>query len=661
MVGTQIKQLGPDYNVYLGETFTSHPTIEFLGGRKNLPAFAPSEQLPLADTKSVAIFLESFRTQSVALLRQLYPQAEVRSYRSPSGDKTVLYSVVIPQSQISALQGLTSSYYANTDGSGTPVLTERLPYPTTDWRNPSLPKMPFFALWQGTLAAQEYGSYRFRLEGPAGADLFLDGRRLAGGGEDQGVVLAKGNHALQVKAAVADSTPTRLLWQPPKAAQFTLIPPDRLFSSPASNHGLLGYYYPNRAWDGTPAFLRVDPFLPGRLHLLPLPRPYSVEWRGKIDAPRSGVYRFATESADISWVYVDEKLVATNEGANRQLREGTIQLEAGFHDLRIRFLDETSYTFIQVYWTPPEGERELLPTDRLYPPQGSYPPPLEIPLMQAPSSQSRAPATLQSGAVRVEFNRSMGSGVLTDPRDVAAGRDGRVYVVDTSAKRVAVFNPDGVPAGQLDGEFVQPFAVVVAPDGKVTVLDSLGKDPVQQFGSRGELLAHFGGNAGSYSPRGLFVDGTGNVYLADTGRSRILKLSPTGQVTAEFRGGGQLAQPVSVAVDRDGVLYVVDGDKHNLTVVGPDDVVRRSWPIPSSTTFDAPHVALGPKGEIYVSNPNGGTVAIFDVQGNVIGQVGSPGGGDGQFSLPIGVQVDAQGRLWVADARNKRVQVWTIR
>ncbi len=661
IVGNQVKRLGPDYDVYLDETFVDHPTIEFLSGRKNLSSFSPTAQLPLGDSKNVAVFLQPYQTQSVALLRTLYPQADVEAHRSPDGDNIVLYSAMVPRSQIEALEGVTASYFGDVDGTGSPVLWERLPYPATEWSTPGLPKPPFFTLWEGTLVAPDYGRYRLRLDGPRGAELIVDGHRIAGASEEPEVTLARGNHSLEVKAAVNECTPMRLLWQPPNAPHLTPIPRDRVFVPPVSNHGLLGSYYSNRNWSGDPTFQRIDPFLTTRVQLLPLPRPYSVEWVGKIDAPRSGLYSLATESADTSWVYLDGQLVTTNEGADRQLREGTIRLDAGLHDLRVRFRDETGYTFIRVYWTPPGGERELLPSDRLYPPEGDYPPPLQLPTVQESSPQSRVPTTLRPGAVKEEFSRSFGSGLLADPRDMAVSAEGHIYVADTAAKRVMILNSDGSAAGQLESTFVQPFGVAVSSDSRVTVLDSLGKDPILQFGSHGEVVGRLGSSAGAYSPRGLFVDADGSIYLADTGRGRVLKLSPAGQVVGEFRGGGQLAQPVAVAVDRNGVLYVVDGEKHQLLVIGSDDKLLRTWAIAVSTTFDAPHVALGPNGEIYVSNPNGGTIDIYDSQGDSIGRVGGPGGGDAQFGLPTGVQVDAQERLWVADTRNKRVEMWTIR
>lgn len=662
IIGNRIKELGTGSRIYLGETFVGHPTVEFIGGRKDLSAFLPAEQLPLAGTTDVAIFLEPDRTQALALLRGLYPQAEVQQYRFSGREETVLHSVVIPASQVLALQGLIAHYYTSLDGGGDPAFSERLLSPSSAWQTSSLLKMPFLVIWQGTLVAPDYGTYGFRLQGPSTAELLVDGFRMRSAtGDGQEVVLARGNHALRVRAVVSDPTPMQLLWRPPKSGRFELIPRERLFTSPASNHGLLGAYYPNRNWEGSPAFQRVDPFLDMRVHLLPLPRPYSVEWRGKIDAPRSGLYRFATESADASWVYLDDQLVVTNDGAPRQGREGSIRLEAGLHDLRVRFRDETSYTFIRVYWTPPDGDRELLPTDRLYPPQGGYPPSLRLPAAQAPSAQVGASARLDSGSVQVEYAGSIGAGSLGDPRDVAASPDGRVLVVETAAKRVVILNPDGSPAGQLAGDFAQPFGVAASSNGKVTVLDSLGRDPVLQFGPGGEPIARFGQSAGCYSPRGLYIDPAGSMYLADTGRGRILKLDASGNVVAQFRGGGRLAQPVSVAVDQDGALYVADGERQELLVIATDDTVRRSWPIPPSTTFDAAHVALGPRGEVYVSDPNGGTIIIYDAQGKVLGHVGTKGSGEGQLSLPTGVRVDAQGRLWVADTGNKRVQVWALR
>jgi len=50
---------------------------------------------------------------------------------------------------------------------------------------------------------------------------------------------------------------------------------------------------------------------------------------------------------------------------------------------------------------------------------------------------------------------------------------------------------------------------------------------------------------------------------------------------------------------------------------------------------------------------------IFDSTGTLLSQFGSPGLGDGQFDEPVGVTLDASGRVYVTDTWNQRVQVFS--
>ena len=173
------------------------------------------------------------------------------------------------------------------------------------------------------------------------------------------------------------------------------------------------------------------------------------------------------------------------------------------------------------------------------------------------------------------------------------------------------------------------------------------------FTPDGRLLSQMGGNLGMYSPRGLFIDPSGALYVADTGRGRVLKLASTGQLLGEFRGSGQLEQPVAVVAAGDGTMYVADAEKHQMLVLDAKDQVLRSWAMMPATTFDAPDVALGLRGELYVSDPRNGVVRVFDQEGRTLTELGSPGARNGQFNLPTGICVDGSGQLWVADTGNK--------
>ncbi|MBI2941223.1 MAG: glycosyltransferase family 39 protein, partial [Chloroflexi bacterium] len=376
-IARQINTLSGEPSVYLGETFIDKPTIQFLATRaRAFNRFDPPGQIPLRQPVNTAIFLEPEQERSVALLKRLYPRADLRVFASPYGGPPVLYTVIASAADIESLRGLAASYYAGLEWSGQPVRAERVSALDVDWTAQLPLTPPFSAEWRSTLATPLYGRYVFRLEAPEGSELLLDESPLvrvqAQGGEEKAVILPKGNHALRLRVPVSAPTSVRLLWQPPSGQQLIPVPADVLFAPPATNNGLLGSYYRNREWSGTPALQQIDPHLDLRFHILPLPRPYSIEWVGKIDVPRAGIYRFAVQSVDASSVFVDGNLVASNQGAVGQLREGAIQLTEGFHDIKVRYVDETTFTFVKVFWTPPGGQRVTLPSERLFPPQGAY-------------------------------------------------------------------------------------------------------------------------------------------------------------------------------------------------------------------------------------------------------------------------------------------------
>ena len=74
-----------------------------------------------------------------------------------------------------------------------------------------------------------------------------------------------------------------------------------------------------------------------------------------------------------SWTDVQLKaiktpvLVVDGSAVKDKLVEAPITLTAGLHAIRVRFVDETSYTHISVYWQPPGGGREIIPSEQLTP------------------------------------------------------------------------------------------------------------------------------------------------------------------------------------------------------------------------------------------------------------------------------------------------------
>ena len=70
-------------------------------------------------------------------------------------------------------------------------------------------------------------------------------------------------------------------------------------------------------------------------------------------------------------------------------------------------------------------------------------------------------------------------------------------------------------------------------------------------------------------------------------------------------------------------------------------------------------VVAGEDGSFYVSDGYGNArVVKFDARGRYQFEWGRPGTGPGEFDLPHGIDVDAAGRVYVADRSNARVQVF---
>jgi hypothetical protein len=467
------------------------------------------------------------------------------------------------------------------------------------------------------------------VRGPSNPQLFID--EFAVGAEP--VTLARGNHALRLRLPVAAAA-FELQWQPPGGAMGA-IPASALLKPPATATGLLASYYRNVEWQGAPAFTQIEPEINFYYHILPLPRPYSIEWKGKLFAPVAGAYTLSTDSRDESVVTIDDAVAVNNP--NSEIVNATVTLSKGWHDIRIRFVDKTGYTHIYLYWTPPGGTRQIIPARYLAPPMGAYPeadvlaalpdpapivsvvsqppgraetayagpvaiapssfqlpsfslPSISLPQLSPPNAAAAPAATPQPGkpaapeqpgvpppaqpaavptlnltAVRVVGKTGSGSGEFSYPHGVAIGANGRVFVADTGNKRVQALDTDGkflfeIKAGEEP--LIEPYDVLIAPGGDLLVLDS-DAGWVYRFDQDGAPKGRIGGpDLRFYKPRGFGADAAGNVYIADTGRSRVVRLDPGGKQTLEFGGRGsgplQYIEASEIAVSPKGDVYVID-------------------------------------------------------------------------------------------------------
>ncbi len=214
----------------------------------------------------------------------------------------------------------------------------------------------------------------------------------------------------------------------------------------------------------------------------------------------------------------------------------------------------------------------------------------------------------------------------------------------------------GVPAGSL---FNRPSGVAVDGRGNLYVADT-GRDRILKFAPDGRPAGGWdGGPAGTRlrGPQGLAIDAAGFVFVADTGNHRVVKFSPAGTPLASWGSGGgddgELNSPAAVAVDPAGNLYVADTKNHRVQKFGASGRFLTAWGGYgfSAGQFNAPGgIAVDRSGAVYAADTWNHRVQKFDGRGRYLLEWGALGRGSGRFNTPTGIAVDAAGRVYVVSA-----------
>jgi hypothetical protein len=129
--------------------------------------------------------------------------------------------------------------------------------------------------------------------------------------------------------------------------------------------GLHAVYYATPDWQGPPALDLIDPELSrgliekraNRIH-----GPFSVEWTGWLIVPASQAYEVSTLSDDGSLLYLDDRLIVTNDGVHPPRRAGVrTWLDRGPHRLRLRYFDIGPTHALYVQWRPADSSPGMTP------------------------------------------------------------------------------------------------------------------------------------------------------------------------------------------------------------------------------------------------------------------------------------------------------------
>ncbi len=299
---------------------------------------------------------------------------------------------------------------------------------------------------------------------------------------------------------------------------------------------------------------------------------------------------------------------------------------------------------------------------------------------------------------------------------IAVDGAGNLFITDTFNARIRKVGTDGV-INTVAGNGTQGFggdrgpATLAAMNNPVGVaVDGLGNIFVADQNNYRIRVVVNGGTMGTYAgngiqsysgdngpataarmnqPAGMAVDGSGNIYIADTLNSSVRMVSPAGVITtlagtgtAGYSGdGGQassarLNNPAAVAVDSAGNIYIADTFNSVIRKVLPSGVITTvagggsatgdGGAATSAALFLPQGVALDPAGNLFISDTGSARIrkvsavdgSIATVAGN--GTIGYSGDGgpatSAQLNTPAGIAVDAIDNIFIADSHNNVVR-----
>jgi len=225
------------------------------------------------------------------------------------------------------------------------------------------------------------------------------------------------------------------------------------------------------------------------------------------------------------------------------------------------------------------------------------------------------------------LTHTRGKDVLKAPQCVALDQQNNIYVTDSIAGKIFVFDAAGRfrrTIGSLrggEGYFKRPTGIAIDTAAQLIYVTDTLRNKIFVLDMQGQVMrtiGESGSEVGQFNyPSELHLQ-DGNLLVVDAMNFRIQRFNESGEVTGSFGqegdGQGDVFRPKGLAIDTEGHYYIADAFQN--------------------------------------------AVQVFDPDGDLLYAFGGKGIGPGEFQLPTGVAIDRDNRIFVVDSFNRRVQVF---
>jgi len=309
---------------------------------------------------------------------------------------------------------------------------------------------------------------------------------------------------------------------------------------------------------------------------------------------------------------------------------------------------------------------------------------------------------------------------LNQPFGVAVDGSGNIYIADINNQRIRKVNISGIistvagngaagfGAGSGDGgaatatDLKQPIAVALDGSGNIYIADQLNSR-IRKVNTSGIISTVAGNGSFGYgvdgvaatatdlnAPTGVAVDGSGNIYIADQGNSRIRMVNTSGIISTVAGNGGSgygsdgiaatatdLSDPYGVAVDGSGNIYIADQGNNRIRMVNTSGIISTvagnrsggygSDGVAATATdlYNPSGVAVDGSGNIYIADVSNSRIRKVNISGIISTVAGNGTAGSGtdgvaatttEINSPYGVAVDGSGAIYIADISTSSIR-----
>ncbi len=268
------------------------------------------------------------------------------------------------------------------------------------------------------------------------------------------------------------------------------------------------------------------------------------------------------------------------------------------------------------------------------------------------------------------------SGQDNGVQGIATDNQGEVYVADAEGRRALVYSSEGKllrtvePDARHPKILQRPFALLFDRRGRLYVTD-YDQDQVQVFTTEGRFLFAWGrqgtGKGQFRAPVGIDQDRAGSIYVVEFYGMRVQKFTPQGKFVLTWGSEApwgkpappeQLLYPSGLAVGPDGNIYVTDSGHDRIKVFSPEGKFIKEWGVKGIKPGDlnaAQGLSFDSDGRIHEADAANHRVQMFTLEGRFLGQWYLPNAGNLKVWSPANLRAVSSQVLYVSDVAENKI------